>query len=197
MQRFVKSTVALALLLTAACVTVNIYFPAAEVRKDAERVVKEAYGLPGDATQPAPAQPAAPAVSPTSSPSGLNLLGPASAWAQDYQSLSNAATRGAEQQVVANTRQLAPYFAKGNVGLDANGFAVLRSQDGLDLKQLAEAQRLAQQDKAFKQQLYRAKAEAAGTPGKAGEVQRIYAEVWKQYAQKGWWVQDSGGWRQK
>ena len=65
MQRIFKSTVALALLLTAACVTVNIYFPAAEVRKDAERVVKEAYGLPGDATQPAPAPAAAPAQTPS------------------------------------------------------------------------------------------------------------------------------------
>lgn len=179
-----KVSVALVLLLVTACVTVNIYFPAAEVRQDAERVVKEAYGIEVEEDRPGAG-------------SLLDIFGPAEACAQDYVNLNNAATRGAEQKVIGNTKQLTPYYNAGNVGIDSGGFAVLRTQEGLGMQDVAAAQRLVQQDKQYKMDLYKAKAEAAGTPGKVGEVQRIYADVWRQYAQSGWWIQDGGGWRQK
>ncbi len=183
-----KISAALVLLLAAACVTVNIYFPAAEVRQDAERVVKEAYGIEVQEGQEGQ----------DGGSSGLHLFGPTEAYAQDYVNLNNAATRGAEQKVIGNTKQLTPFFQPGNVGLDSGGFAALRTQEGLAMPDVAAVQRLVQQDKQYKMDLYKAKAEAAGTPGKVGEVQSIYAEVWKQYAQSGWWIQDAnGGWRQK
>ena len=43
----------LAALLAAACVTVNIYFPAAEVKQDAERVVQDVYGVEQPKSAPA------------------------------------------------------------------------------------------------------------------------------------------------
>ena len=187
-MRLLKVSAVLVPFLVVACVTVNIYFPAAEVRQDAERVVKEAYGIEVQEGQPE-SQPGAGSL--------LDIFGPTEACAQDYVNLNNAATRGAEQKVIGNTKELTPYFGSGHVGLDSGGFAALRTQEGLGMQDVAKVQRLVQQDKQFKMDLYKAKAEAAGTPNKVGEVQKIYAEVWKQYAQSGWWIQDSGGWRQK
>lgn len=188
MKRMAKITAVLALMLTAACVTVNIYFPAAEVQKDAERVVKQAYGIEEDK---------APAEGSWLHPGLLDLFGPTTAHAQDYVNLSNAATRGLEKEVTATTRQLAPYYASGNVGIDSNGFAVLRDKGGLDMKSVGQVNRLVAADRQLKTALYQEKAKAAGTPGKVGEVQAIYAKLWQSYAAGGTWVQTGGGWTQK
>ncbi|SKA73687.1 Protein of unknown function [Paucidesulfovibrio gracilis DSM 16080] len=176
------------LLLVTACVTVNIYFPAAELKRDAEKVVKRVYGIEGQEEQES--QESAPGQS------WLELLGPSVAHAQDYQSFSNSVTRGIEQQLGQVYKQLKPFYASGNVGLDQNGFATLRDKSGLNMQQIGSINRLISQDRSLKQQLYQEKAKAAQTPGKAGKVQAIYADIWKGYAASGTWIQD-GGWRQK
>jgi hypothetical protein len=195
-----KIATLLALAALAACVTVNIYFPAAEVRQDAERVVKEAYGI--QVTTPAPEGDAQQGTGAGSwlSPGVrqlLDILGPATASAQDYVNLNNAATRGLEAQVKDVTGSLAPYYASGNVGIDADGFATLRDNAGLDVKQVGQVNRLVAQDRAAKTALYKEKASAAGTPDKAAEVQRIYADLWKKYAASGTWVQNGSSWAKK
>lgn len=188
MNKCMKIMAALALLLTAACVTVNIYFPAAEVQKDAERVVKQAYGIDEEKT---------PAEGSWLRPGLLDLLGPQTAHAQDYVNLSNATTRGLEQQVTDITRQLAPYFKSGNVGIAADGYAALRDKGGLDMKQVGQVNRLVASDRQAKSALYQEKAKAAGTPDKVGEVQDIYAKLWQKHAASGTWVQSGSGWSQK
>ncbi|MBU1248669.1 MAG: YdbL family protein [Proteobacteria bacterium] len=187
MRIIFKTTVMLAMLLTAACVTVNIYFPAAEVQKDAERVVKEAYGI--EVTPPKEGS--------WLSPDLLEFFGPTTAYAADYVNLTNAATRGLEAQLTANTQQLASFFASGAVGLDNDGFAILRDKGGLDMQAVGQVNRLVAADRSIKGDLYMEKAKAAGTPDKVGEVQQIYADLWKKYAAPGTYIQSGGGWSQK
>lgn len=188
MKRFFRMQAVLALLLVTACVTVNIYFPAAEIKKDAENVVKRVYGLEGE-TQPGTEAP--------KEGSFLELFAPTEAFAQDYQSFSNSVTRGIEQQLGQVYQQLQPYYAAGNVGLDSSGFAALRDKGGLNMQQVGEINRLVNQDRSLKTQLYQEKAKAAQTPDKVGQVQGIYADVWKSYAAPGTWVQNGGSWGQK
>ncbi|MEF2145520.1 MAG: DUF1318 domain-containing protein [Desulfovibrionaceae bacterium] len=187
MKRLFRIQTVLAMLLFTACVTVNIYFPAAEVKKDAERVVKEVYGIEN--------QPAGGETTPQEG-TLLELFGPSVAHAQDYASLSNSVTRGIEQQLGQNYQQLAPYYASGNVGIDQDGFAVLRDKNGLDMQQIGQINRLVAADRNLKTQLYQEKARAAQSPDKVGQVQSIYADIWKSYAAPGTWVQN-GGWSQK
>lgn len=184
MKRLFRVQAVLALLAMTACVTVNIYFPAAEVKKDAERVVKEVYGIEGEEAAPEES-------------SWLEILGPASAHAQDYTSLSNAATRGLEQQLKQNHSQLAKYYASGNVGLDASGYATLRDNSGLSVQDVGQVNRLVQNDRGLKQQLYQEKAKAAKTPDQVGKVEAIYADLWKRMASPGTYIQSGGGWSQK
>lgn len=55
-----RAAVIAASMLTAACVTINIYFPAAAAEKAADRIIEEVWQLKkGEAGTP-PAQPAAP-----------------------------------------------------------------------------------------------------------------------------------------
>ena len=53
MQRWLGTTVATALLLTA-CVTINVYFPAAEAKEAAKEFVEKVIGDEAPASRPAP-----------------------------------------------------------------------------------------------------------------------------------------------
>jgi hypothetical protein len=52
------TAIASSLALTA-CVTINIYFPAAAAERAADRIIEEVYQLKPDAAKPAAAKPAA------------------------------------------------------------------------------------------------------------------------------------------
>ena len=52
------TAIASSLVLTA-CVTINIYFPAAAAERAADRIIEEVYQLKPDAAKPAAAKPAA------------------------------------------------------------------------------------------------------------------------------------------
>src|SRR5512139_1890509 len=69
--------------VVAACVTVNIYFPAPEVRAAAEQIVDETWGAAAPGSQPgsAPAE-SAPGTAPAPG-AWHRLLGPSVAWAAD------------------------------------------------------------------------------------------------------------------
>ena len=46
--------------MLAACVTINIYFPAAAAERAADRIIDEVWQLKPDTAKPAPAKPAPP-----------------------------------------------------------------------------------------------------------------------------------------
>lgn len=175
-----------------ACVTVNIYFPAAEVNKAADKIVEDVYGTAGE---PAKEQKQGPS---SSLPMLLaSFFAPAPAHAQDATTVSNAAIRGLNEQVAANHQQLAPYYASGNVGVAADGSVALRDTAGLSVPQVAGLKRLIAADNAARQSLYAEVAKALNTP-ETGKVQAVFAAKWRDKAQPGWWIQgDDGAWRQK
>ncbi len=179
------------LALVGACVTVNIYFPAAEVNKAADRIVDDVYG---SAPEPAPAP-----QGPQSSLRMLlaSLLTPATAYAQDATTVSNAAIRGLNDQIARNHQQLAPYYASGNVGIASDGSLVLRDTAGLSVPQVAGVKRLIAADNAARASLYAEVAAALNTQ-ETGKVQAVFAAKWRDKAQSGWWIQgDDGSWRRK
>ena len=62
MHRSVISIIAASLgaLALSACVTINIYFPAAAAERAADRIIDEVWQLAPDSTKPKPTAPAAP-----------------------------------------------------------------------------------------------------------------------------------------
>ena len=94
--------------------------------------------------------------------------------------------------------QLGPSLDAGQVGIDANGYLALRSTDGLGLKQRAEIKRLVDAENQDRKRLYQEIAKANGLPDKAGEIEAIFSESWRDKAAKGWYLQDAkGNWSQK
>lgn len=198
------------LLLAVSCVTVNIYFPAEEVRGAADRIVGEVWSERPAAPSATPptTQPAAPApeLTPPTPPaeqkspgsSWLHLLQPAVAYAAQDINVSTPEIRAIQASIKARASQLFPYLDGGQVGISNDGLLKLRSTDGLDLKSRAEATRLVQAENADRLRLYQEIARANGFPEKSAEVQAIFADSWRSQASKGWYIEGANGdWSRK
>lgn len=175
----------------AACVTVNIYFPAAEVERTADQVVDEVYGIQDGETKPESGLR-------TFLAQALSALGPAEAHAADATSVSNAAIRGLKQQIKSNHQQLLPFYQGGNVGITNQGYLEVRSTDGLSVAQVGALKRLVKADNDARAQLYSEVARALNIdPSQKSRVESIFAQEWQKEAGSGWWVQSGGGWTRK
>jgi hypothetical protein len=127
------------LLFLSACVTVNIYFPAAAVQRAADEIVKETWGGPnGKSEQVQPQSLLRFAPSRT-----VSLALTSEAFAQEADiNVSNPAIRGLRESIKRRSGAIKPYLDKGNAGINQDGLLVIRSSDGLSLKERAEVQQL-------------------------------------------------------
>ncbi|WP_029898332.1 DUF1318 domain-containing protein [Desulfohalovibrio reitneri] len=181
-----KYLAALALLFAAACVTVNIYFPAAKVEKTADEIVSDVYGQ--ERAQPEGEQESSLAVMLAS------LFTVAEAHAQEATSVSNAAIRGLKDELRQNNKKLQPYFRQGAVGIGNDGMLHLRDTSGLSLKDKATVRQLVQRDNQTRRQLYKEVSRALNIdPSQEGKVADIFADKWRSEAPSGYPVQSDGG----
>jgi uncharacterized protein YdbL (DUF1318 family) len=187
----------LSIVTAVSCVTINIYFPAEQVRGVADRIVDEVWGERANGTEPAqPAQP--PAQPPVKPGSILRILGPATASAAQDIDVSTPEIRALRESMKERSGQLFPYLDAGQVGIGLDGLIKIRTTEGLGLKQRADVQRLADAENQDRQRLYLEIAKANGFPDKVAEVQTIFAATWRDKAAKGWYVEQNGGtWKQK
>jgi uncharacterized protein YdbL (DUF1318 family) len=212
MQRpgqYVVVLIVAALTVTCARITVNVYFPAAEIRDAAtqiEREVRSEDTTPPESTPPDSAPPAAPSPKPQSFSVWPRVwqvrlvVGPALAVAQ---AININVQTPAIRKLVASRKQryarLAPLFAQGALGENNRGLLDIRALEALSLKDKASAKTLLEQENRDRQQLYREIATANNLPAdKLEEIASIFAQVHRQEAKAGWWIQDaSGNWKKK
>jgi uncharacterized protein YdbL (DUF1318 family) len=178
--------------LVAGCITVNIYFPAPEVRRAAEQIVEETWG---DQTGAGVATPNA-----GESPSSwLSPLLPRAAYAQEVDiNVSTAAIRTLKEGMKTRAAQLKPYLDKGHVGINQDGMLVVRNLDGVPLKDQATVRRLVEAENRDRESLYQeiTKANNFGAE-RLDDVRKIFAETWVQKAERGWPIQRDGAWTTK
>lgn len=186
MRLFTRSLPLLSVLAVLSCVTINIYFPAEEVRGAADRIVDEVWGERAQETPPAK-----PPKSPGSS--FIDLLGPRAAYAAQDIDVSTPEIRAVRQAMKERSAALFPFLDSGHVGVGADGFLKVRTSEGLDLKARGEAMRLVKGENDDRLRLYREIARANGFPEKADEVQAIFARTWREKAAPGWYLEQSGG----
>ncbi len=188
MRKVFRFSTVLAVLFTAACVTINIYFPAEQVRGAADRIVDEVWserlreGAPAPQTNPGS--------------SFLRIIGPSVAYAQDID-ITTPEIRAIREAMRERSGSLFPYLDAGNVGVGADGFLKVRTTEGLDLRARGEVTRLVNAENEDRSRLYREIARANGFPDRVDEVRQIFAETWRQRAAAGWYLERNGGWVQK
>lgn len=190
--------------LLAACVTVNVYFPAAAAEKAADRFIREVYGDQLEKKL----QEADPAAQPQSGLSSMNgrhllasvidfLIQPALAQQPDI-TISTPGINKLQSAMEARHDKLKPYYASGAVAMDRNGLIAIRDAAAIPLKDRNLVKKLVADENSDRQALYREIAVANGHPEWEAEIQAIFATRWIANAPAGWWYKNvSGQWQQK
>jgi uncharacterized protein len=207
MRRVLPLKIALVSLLVAACVTINVYFPAAAADKAADQFIQDVTkGATGSGTTPpqsnfVPAQPAESDMFVVAIGNVLNALIPA-ANAQDADAalnVSSPAVTRIKQSMAARFGELEKFFASGAVGLTNNGMIDVRDINAVALPDRATVKRLVTEDNADRSQLYAEIAKASNHPEWEADIKKSFARRWVATgAKSGWYYQDdSGSWKQK
>jgi len=191
------SSVAMPAMFAMACVTVNIYFPAPEVRAAAEQIVDETWGGAG---APAPAPGKQSGIARRLLLVAADVLSPPEAMAADVDvNVSTAAIRALKDAMRKRAAELKPSLASGAVGIGKDGLLVQRDAGGLDLAAKAKVRRLVDSENKDRESLYREIATANNYGAdRVADIRAIFAQTWKDKAEPGWWIQESGSsWKQK
>ncbi len=184
-----------AALLLGACVTINVYFPAAAAEKAADRIIEDVWGkdAKGGKAQPTSTLPqwlqrGLLAV--------LEGLIPA-AQAQVNLDISSGTINVIKTSMAKRHRQLAGYYNNGAIGLTSRGLVSLHNAKVVAIKDRAKVNKLIAAENRDRNALYRAIAQANGHPEWEPDIRGTFARRWVNKAAKGWWYQSAGTWRQR
>jgi len=192
---------ALGALLLTACVTINIYFPAAAAEKAADEIIKDIQSITPQKIEPKPK----PKASLTDwqmtafqlLDKGINLVvSPAQAEEANL-NIDSPEIRQLRATMESRFAALQPFYAAGFIGIQADGFLAVRDAASVPLKDRNQVNRLVAAENADRRNLYQAIANANGHPEWATQIKSTFAARWVSNAQSGWWYQSSGSWKQK
>ena len=202
MRRLVPIKLALVSVLIAACVTINVYFPAAAAEKAADKIIEDVWG-----------KDQAPATTPQSdktsslAPQAQRLLFAAvgsvldfvipAAHAQADLDIATPEIRAITASMENRHGSLSKYYGSGAVGFTADGMVEVRDQNAIPLPERNQARQLVADENKDRAALYAAIAKANGHPEWEAEIRETFAKRWIAKAQAGWWYKDAGGWKQK
>jgi len=207
MRRVLPLKIALASLLFAACVTINVYFPAAAADKAADQVINDITG--GGSKTGSSTPPQSYFVPVSEEPNmlvaafgnALYALVPA-ANAQDAEAalnVSSPAVTRIKQSMGARFGEMEKFFASGAIGLTKDGMVDVRDLNSVALPDRATVKRLVTEDNADRTALYAEIAKASNHPEWEADIKKSFAKRWVATGAKpGWYYQDeSGAWKQK
>jgi uncharacterized protein YdbL (DUF1318 family) len=193
-----KISVLSAVLLTA-CVTINIYFPAAAAEKAADEIIKDIQNVtpPKGETKPKAGLPDWQVNVYQLLDTAIDMVvSPAQAEGADL-AIDSAEIRQLRAAMESRFTSLRPLYAAGYIGIQANGLLAVRDIESVPLKDRNQVNKLIAAENADRQNLYQAIANANGHPEWAVQIKSTFANRWISNAQSGWWYQSSGSWKQK
>ena len=210
-MRTLRTPVLLAMLaLLAACVTINVYFPAAAAQEAADRIINEVYGTEG--APPAPTQPESqPAPVPETQPQSQRndvlmralataldwMIAPAVAAEPDID-IQSPAIRSITAGMEKRHTVLAAHYGSGAIGMTADGRIAMRDLNAVALRERSRIQQLVAEENRDRDALYAEIARANGHPEWEGDIRATFARRWVANAPAGWWHRDAaGGWKKK
>lgn len=195
MKRTLSASFLMALMVTAACVTINVYFPAAAAEKAADRIIDDVWKTPAkpevDAGKPISSLPARFAIA------MLEAVIPAAQAQQPNIDISSPEVQRVKASMEARFSSLKSFYDSGAIGLTGDGLVSVREASAVPLAQRNTVKSLVAEENNDRSTLYREIAIANGQPQWAGQIQSVFAQRWVAKAQAGWWYQDAGGWKQK
>ena len=191
------------LLLITACVTINVYFPAAAAESAADKIIQEVYGddeaLDSDSN-----------MSDVDSQSGISRLNtnvlisflqsiiPAAQAQQPDINISSPGINKMKSMMKQRHKKLSPNYSSGAVGMENNGLITLHNVKAVALKQRNVVKKLVTDENRDRNQLYKEIAKTNGHPEWETDIRKTFARRWIANAPQGWWYKDSSGkWQTK
>ncbi len=187
------------LLFLFSCLTINIYFPEAEVQKAAEEIVDE---IRKEAEKKEKKDKDSQMIEMDQAISGgggsFSLV--SSLYAQEATEVTTPKIRALKQSIIDRYAKLKPFRDKGNVGEGNDGFVKIRDESGLNLKDKATLRNLVKDENNDRKNMYAEVARAMEIDAsQIPKIQKAFAAQWiKKIALPGWWIQDEkGAWTKK
>ncbi|MSQ92844.1 MAG: DUF1318 domain-containing protein [Gammaproteobacteria bacterium] len=201
MIRWIATGIATGCLTLAACVTINVYFPAAAAEEAADRIIEEVWGPDTVAAPESKEQSSlgAPAVGLMLAAlrGTLDFVVPA-AEAQADIDISSPAIRALTASMKARAADLVPFFDSGAIGLTSDGLVEQRDANLVALADRTRARKLVSDENADRNALYSEIANENGHPDWESNIRSTFAERWIANAHAGWYYKKgSGDWAKK
>jgi uncharacterized protein YdbL (DUF1318 family) len=206
MKQVFGVSVAGALLLTA-CVTINVYFPAAEAKEaarefvekvidDADKVEIKESGKSGGGM--AMLQRRFDFDVRGFDPWALVGIGSAQAQSAPDISIKTPAIQAIQGRMEARfNATLRRGFDSGALGFTSDGLVSVRDAGKLELKDRVAMNAAVADDNRDRKAVYREVAVANGHPEWESQIRDVFARQWVESARSGWWYESGGGWKQK
>jgi len=186
-------------LLLTACVTINIYFPAAAAEKAADEIIKDIQSITPQKTEPKPKANLTEWQMTAFQwlDNAINVvISPAQADEANL-NIDSPEIRQLRASMESRFASLQPFYAAGFIGIQADGSLAVRDAASVPLKDRNQVNKLVAAENSDRQSLYQAIANANGHPEWATQIKSTFAASWVSNAQPGWWYQSSGSWKQK
>lgn len=200
MKGWITVPVALAL---AACVTINVYFPAAQAKEAAREFVEKVIDNAGKIEiKQAPAATGDSGglalVLPAFDPLALLGIGAARAQGAPDITIRTPAIQAIQGRMEARfNATLRAGFDSGALGFTDDGLVTVRDAAKVELKDRVAMNGAVADDNRDRKAVYREVAVANGRPEWEAQIRDVFARQWIDSARPGWWYQSGGSWKQK
>ncbi len=183
----------------AACVTINVYFPAAAAEKAAQKFVGEVLAEPQDEGSLFDPLRGPGDVVRLAAQGVLDFLVPSAQAQQAEIEINTPQINAIKARMADRQRQsLSALFDAGAIGFTADGLVTIRDRAAVPLNERRSIESLVADENRDRKAVYREIAIANGHPEWEQEIQQTFSREWIQKARPGWFYQDaSGAWRQK
>lgn len=168
-------TVSCLSLMIFACVTINIYFPAEEVKSVAGKIVDDIRGTaPPENTNPGKDQ------NSFLFYKSLAAFFCSPVFAEEALNVSNATIRSLKQQMKSRYPLMKPYYLKGILQEENNGYVALANSGGLGLKEKRDLQNLVNAENGDRKLLYAEVSKALKIDAtQVNRVAEVFAGEWQ------------------
>lgn len=205
-------------MLLTACVTINVYFPAAAAESAADILIRDVYGIDKEKEIDKEEAPSTPepeketsaieadaieigAIEKLSADIALFVLNILISDAHAAQPDINVSTPGINKLkglMTARHQSLVPHYNSGGVGMENNGLISIKDAKAIPLKERNNVKKLVADENRDRNLLYTEIAKANGHPEWAKEIRGTFARRWVGNAPSGWWHKGGDGtWQQK
>ncbi|MDX1626484.1 MAG: YdbL family protein [Wenzhouxiangellaceae bacterium] len=186
------------LIVIAACVTINVYFPEAAVERAADRFIQDVIGSESASDEQASTAPA-----PRGFAARLGDWLVPSAHAQDQARAdidirTPQITAIKERMAQRHDQHLKAWYEAGAIGFGNDGLVDIRDRGAVGLSERRQLEEVVAAENADRRAVYREIAVANGHPEWEDQIRETFADRWVANAREGWYYRDADGtWKRK